>query len=187
MSILFPNAYQKDHLPSKTYANRLPTRCFCITLQLYIFPLLSLLYLSFYSSEFSYHQYFGNKKRRTTKVIRRIFSNRVFYAGRQPRYPAKHHKVPVINLPSRSTALTCRHTETFLVHLCYTQLRPKYQLEFRFSQNLFTIHGIWPCLSFMGFDHNVHILFSRHRVRPQNVIPPAMERCSLPLWHAPTT
>ena len=45
--------------------------------------------------------------------------------------PAEHHNVPVINLPSRSTALTCRHTETFLVHLYYTQLKPKYQLEFR--------------------------------------------------------
>ena len=31
------------------------------------------------------------------------------------RCPAEHHKVPVINLPNRSTALTCRHTETFLV------------------------------------------------------------------------
>ena len=40
---------------------------------------------------------------------------RMFYAGHQPRYPAEHHKVPVINLPSRSTALTCRHAKTFLV------------------------------------------------------------------------
>lgn len=31
--------------------------------------------------------------------------------------PAEHHNVPVINLPSRSTALTCRHTETFSVSL----------------------------------------------------------------------
>ena len=106
--------------------------------------LLSLLYLSFYSLEFSYHQYFGNKKRRTTKVIRRIFSNRVFYAGRQPRYPAEYHKVLVINLPSRSTALTCRHTETFPVHLYYTQLRLKYQLEFRFFQKFIFFYGIRP-------------------------------------------
>jgi hypothetical protein len=35
----------------------------------------------------------------------------VFYAGRQPRCPAEHHKVLVINLPNRSTALTCRRTE----------------------------------------------------------------------------
>ena len=113
--------------------------------------LLSLLYLSFYSLEFSYHQYFGNKKRRTTKVIRRIFSNRVFYAGRQPRYPAEYHKVLVINLPSRSTALTCRHTETFPVHLYYTQLRLKYQLEFRFSQKFIFLYGIRPHKLLVGF------------------------------------
>ena len=53
----------------------------------------------------------------------------MFYADHQPRCPAGHHKVSVINLPSRSTTLTCRHTE--LIHLYYTQLKPKYQLEFR--------------------------------------------------------
>ena len=36
------------------------------------------------------------------------------------RCPAEHHNVPVINLPSRSTAFMCRHTETFLAHLYYT-------------------------------------------------------------------
>ena len=44
------------------------------------------------------------------------------------RCPAEHHKVLVVNLPSRSTALTCRHTETFLAHLYYTQIKPYYQL-----------------------------------------------------------
>lgn len=53
----------------------------------------------------------------------------MFYADHQPRCPAGHYKVSVINLPSRSTTLTCRHTE--LIHLYYTQLKPKYQLEFR--------------------------------------------------------
>lgn len=53
----------------------------------------------------------------------------MFYADHQPRCPAGHYKVSVINLPSRSTTLTYRHTE--LIHLYYTQLNPKYQLEFR--------------------------------------------------------
>ena len=43
------------------------------------------------------------------------------------RCPAEHHNVPVINLPSRSTALTCRHTETFLVSsILYSTLRTTY-------------------------------------------------------------
>ena len=45
---------------------------------------------------FSYRRYFDNKKRRTTNVIRRVFLNCVFYAGRQPRYPAEYHQSSVI-------------------------------------------------------------------------------------------
>lgn len=83
------------YLPSKTYKNRLPTRC-----SLYNFAALHISFAivslsKFLLIKFSY-QYFSNKKRRTTKVIRRIFLNRVFYAGRQPRYPAEYHQSSVI-------------------------------------------------------------------------------------------
>lgn len=48
----------------------------------------------------------------------------VFYADRQPRCPAEHHKVLVINLPNRSTALTCRRTKplwfTTIIRKCVT-------------------------------------------------------------------
>ena len=77
---------------------------------------------------------FGQQKRRTTKVIRRIFYDCVLYAGCQPRCLAEYHKVLVITLPSRSTALMCRHMETFLVHLYYTQIPSSYQLILKYPR-----------------------------------------------------
>ena len=89
------------------------------------------------------------------------------------RCPAEHHKVLVINLPSRSTALTCRHTETFPVHLYYTQLRLKYQLEFRFSQKFLQSQRVYFKLLYASSAIHfqqlfIHIFFigSDPNVRP---------------------
>ena len=48
------------------------------------------------------------------------------------RCPSEHHKVLVINLPNRSTALTCRRTEHF-VQPHYTQFRQPWQAVFEIS------------------------------------------------------
>ena len=47
--------------------------------------------------------------------------------------PAEHINEPVLNLPGRSTAFTCRHTETFLVLIKYTPFASSGLPESRFS------------------------------------------------------